>query len=150
MQNKTNVSDVEEINRRKEAEIHKLVDEQLKKNMGYLNDIEKFKVHHAKDNTTTAKVSVASQLKIDNTTVDFDIPKRYRNSKCKPIVKKINKKKAEPRKRVVYVDVLEEKTKQRRAKRLIKIANDFIQNTNDDEYKLSMADEDFLNALDIN
>ncbi|EKE38192.1 hypothetical protein ENU1_173510 [Entamoeba nuttalli P19] len=157
--NQTQLNEAELLNKKKKAEITKLVDEQLEKNKKYLGEIEQFKVAHAvfahsnnstnQTNTTTSAPKL-DDIQLNNSTIDFEIPRRYRNAKCKPIVKKIYKKKQPKQRKVVEVDVLEEKVKQKKAERLIKIADAFIQNTNDDEYQLSNDDMDFLNSLDIN
>jgi len=133
--NETVLDEAAELNRKKEKEIHERIAKQLEKNMGYLNEMGKLKVKQTVkqyDANITAPKKI-DELKVNNSTVDFEVPRRYRNAKCKPIIKKIYKKKAEPKRKVVKIDVLEEKSKQLRAKKLIRIADNFIQNTNDDE-----------------
>ncbi|KAL7714281.1 Uncharacterized protein QTN25_008181 [Entamoeba marina] len=126
----------------KEAEekFQKLVKENLK----YLGDVEKFNVKHAGKNmtnmTNSTKVPTITldKLKVDNTTVDLDVPRRYRNSKCKPIVKKVYLKKEKKEPKEVTVDVLEERSRRRKAKKLISMADNFIHDADDQTFEMKL------------
>ena len=141
----------EQIEQRKKEQKEKLrnqIDNQLKENMKYLNDVQKFSIEHAKKEAKAVNVTkevehpdkkfmkqMEESVK-NGTFVDYDIPKRFRNPKSNVIVKKVYKKRAEKKPRVVQLDMLEEEMKRKKARKLIQLADSFIQDVNADEFKL--------------
>ncbi|KAL7712462.1 Uncharacterized protein QTN25_009897 [Entamoeba marina] len=130
------------------AKLQKETDEKFQKlvkgNLKYLGDVEKFNVKHAGKNVTnmtnSTKVPTITldNLKVDNTTVDLDVPRRYRNSKCKPVVKKVYLKKEKKEPKEVTVDVLEERSRRKKAKKLISMADNFIHNADDQTFEMKL------------
>ncbi|ELP94353.1 hypothetical protein EIN_132320 [Entamoeba invadens IP1] len=113
-----------------QKQFDKKVNRQLRKSKKHLDELALFKIKNAEEGKKEVKIEKVNvdKLALDKTTLNFDLPKHYKDAKCKPVVRLVQTSKTEPTRQTVEVDVFEERAKQNNAKRLMRAADDLVRN----------------------